>query len=206
MGTFFVEKVTVNLKELHDEASQTACCYPENHFMSSNPWLMRMLGHLHKDLQRRVFCSLSNADHTGYWVYWCIAARHQSKQRINLSLQWECELSGCIEGSISEPSIKTVWIGSFERNFRPVSNLPYISKLKECSAYDQLIAQMSFNGLYPDLLSAYVLMNINKGHGTLLVLLDLSSIFDAVDHGYLLECLQSRFGVSGKVLEWFFFL
>ena len=60
---------------------------------------------------------------------------------------------------------------------------------------------MSFNGLYPDLLSAYVLMNINKGHGTLLVLLDLSSIFDAVDHGYLLECLQSRFGVSGKVLE-----
>ena len=58
---------------------------------------------------------------------------------------------------------------------------------------------MSFNGLYPDLLSAYVLMNINKGHGTLLVLLDLSSAFDAV--GYLLECLQSRFGVSGKVLE-----
>ena len=83
----------------------------------------------------------------------------------------------------------------------PVSNLPYISKLKECSAYDQLIAQMSFNGLYPDLLSAYVLMNINKGHVTLLVLLDLSSAFDAVDHGYLLECLQSRFGVSGKVLE-----
>ena len=48
-----------------------------------------------------------------------------------------------------------------------------------------------------------ILMNMNKGQVTLLVLLDLSSAFDTVDHGSLLKCLHSRFGVSGKVLEWF---
>ena len=57
---------------------------------------------------------------------------------------------------------------------------------------------MSSNGLYPDLQSAYVknhrtetallkvkndiLMNMNKGHVTLLVFLDLSAAFDTVDN------------------------
>ena len=48
-------------------------------------------------------------------------------------------------------------------------------------------------------------MNMNKGHVILLALLDLSSVFDTVDHGSLLKCLQSLFGVSGKVLEWFLY-
>ena len=78
---------------------------------------------------------------------------------------------------------------------------------------------MSSNGLYPALQSSYrqhhstetalfkvkndILMNINKGHITLLVLLDLSVAFDTVDHGILIMSLKSTFGVSGKVLEWF---
>lgn len=78
---------------------------------------------------------------------------------------------------------------------------------------------MSSNGLYPALHSSYrqhhstgtallkvkndILMNMNKGHVTLLVLLDFSAAFETVDHGILITSLQSRFGVSGKVLEWF---
>lgn len=46
-------------------------------------------------------------------------------------------------------------------------------------------------------------MNMNKGLVTLLVFLDLSAAFDTVDHSSLLRSLQTRFGVSGKVLEWF---
>ena len=48
-----------------------------------------------------------------------------------------------------------------------------------------------------------ILMNMNKGHVTLLVFLDSSAAFDTVDHSSLLTSLQTRFGVSGKVLEWF---
>ena len=84
-----------------------------------------------------------------------------------------------------------------------------MSKLTERSVSDQLLLHMSSNGLCPALQSSYrqhhstetallkvkndILMNMNKGHVTLLVLLDLSAI----------TSLQSRFGVSGKVLEWF---
>ena len=40
-------------------------------------------------------------------------------------------------------------------------------------------------------------------HVTLLVFLDLSATFDTADHSSLLTSLQTRFGVSGNVLEWF---
>lgn len=48
-----------------------------------------------------------------------------------------------------------------------------------------------------------ILMNMNKGHVTLLVLSDLSAAFDTVDHIILLKGLESRIGVSGKALAWF---
>ena len=67
----------------------------------------------------------------------------------------------------------------------PVSNLSYVSKLTERSVSHKLLLHMSFNGLYPALQSSYrqihstlskmkndIVMNINKGHITVLVLLD----------------------------------
>ena len=46
-------------------------------------------------------------------------------------------------------------------------------------------------------------MNIDKGHVTLLVLLDLSSGFDTVDHGILLRRLQSLLDLRDNALSWF---
>ena len=43
---------------------------------------------------------------------------------------------------------------------------------------------------------------MNKQHVTLLVLLDLSAVFDTVDHGILLEALK-KLGHGGKAFEWF---
>ena len=44
---------------------------------------------------------------------------------------------------------------------------------------------------------------MNRQHVTLLVLLDLSSAFDTIDHTILLHRLQTHFGISNTSLSWF---
>ena len=48
-----------------------------------------------------------------------------------------------------------------------------------------------------------LLMAMDKGQVTLLVLLELSSAFDTVDHEILLERLRSTVGFREKVFSWF---
>ena len=105
------------------------------------------------------------------------------------------------------------------KNFRPVSNLQFTSKLTEKAVAVQLQEHMLVNGLFPDLQNAYrqhhitetallkvkndLLMAMDKGQVTLLVLLDLSSAFDTVEHEILLDRLRSTIGLRGKVLSQF---
>ena len=105
------------------------------------------------------------------------------------------------------------------KNFRPVSNLPFVSKLTESAIYNQTHSHICMNNLYPANQSSYwknystetallkvkndILLNMNEQHVILLVLLDLIAAFDTVDHNVLLSRLHSKFGISGTALEWF---
>ena len=48
-----------------------------------------------------------------------------------------------------------------------------------------------------------VLLNMEKGRVTALTLLDLSAVFDTIDHLTLISRLSSWYGISGTALDWF---
>ena len=84
------------------------------------------------------------------------------------------------------------------KNFRPVSNLSFVSKLVERVVYEQLMDHVANTGKLEDLQSAYrsdhstesallkvktdLLDAMEKQKVTCLVLLDLSAAFDTVSH------------------------
>ena len=88
-------------------------------------------------------------------------------------------------------------------SFRPVSNLPFVSKLTEKASVNQLGDHMNKVRPLPSGQSAYrpfhstetallkaqsdILLNMDDQKVTLLVMLDLSAAFDTIDHSILLE-------------------
>ena len=47
-----------------------------------------------------------------------------------------------------------------------------------------------------------ILESLDKGHATILVMLDVSAAFDVVDHQRLLDRHRQLFGINGTALEW----
>ena len=104
-------------------------------------------------------------------------------------------------------------------NFRPISNLVYISKLIEKVIASRLHSHMTNNNLYEELQSSYrkfhstetaltcvhddILRAIDDNKSVLLIMLDLGAAFDTVDHDVLLERLKSGLGICGTALNWF---
>ena len=102
------------------------------------------------------------------------------------------------------------------KNYRPVSNLSFLSKVIERVVAFQLGQYLTENGLHHPFQSAYrpnhsvetalvrvhndIMQALDKQQGVILVLLDLSAAFDTVDHTILLNRLKNRFGLHGNVL------
>ena len=101
------------------------------------------------------------------------------------------------------------------KSYRPVSGLSFLSKLVERI----VAAQIRSHDLGNTFQSAYevghstktallcikneIHLSLAKGMPTALVLIDLPTAFDTIDHDTLLSCLSARFGFPGSALKWF---
>jgi hypothetical protein len=138
---------------------------------------------------------------------------------VNLSLS-EGVMPSHLKKALLTPLIKKVnLLLEILKNFRPVSNLAYISKVIERVVAKRLITHMDTNKLHEILQSSYkcfhscetalikvqndLLQAIDGKKCVLLVLLDLSAAFDTVDHHKLLQVLSERIGLTGTARKWF---
>jgi len=122
--------------------------------------------------------------------------------------------------AIVKPRLKKPTLNPDDVNsYRPISNLSFISKVVERVVAARLSAnfesqlrsvvkspssyranhstETAITAVYDEIVRA-----VDSGDMCALVLLDLSSAFDTVDHETLLTVLRRRFGISGVALDW----
>ena len=137
---------------------------------------------------------------------------------INLSLS-----TGSFDGfkeAVVRPSFKKDAIDTDDfSNFRPVSNLTFISKLTERVVQSRLQSHMNsinykcdtqfgykkFHGTETLLVKLVndLLIGLDSRSGVVLVLIDLSAAFDTVDHNKLINILANELNIRGTALKWF---
>jgi hypothetical protein len=104
------------------------------------------------------------------------------------------------------------------KNYRPISNLPFLGKIIEKTVAQQLNEHITGQNMQEPMQSAYrkhhstetallrvqndIFQAIDGQNCVLLVLLDLSAAFDTVDHSLLLSRLKHRFGITDEALAW----
>lgn len=121
--------------------------------------------------------------------------------------------------AILRPLLKKTGLDLITKNYRPVSNLSFISKVVETAAIQQLQERNIINKNTIDFQSAYkndfscetaliklandILWSMENKEICTMVCCDLSSAFDTICHSTLLKVLQNCFGVTETALQWF---
>ena len=104
------------------------------------------------------------------------------------------------------------------KNYRPVRNLPFVSKVLERVVAFQLKAYLDHNDLHDPLQSAYktahstesallkvqndIFRTVDHGGVAVLVIL-VSAAFDTIDHSFLLDHMWHQLGINGVAHAWF---
>uniref|UniRef100_A0A8C4RJ50 Reverse transcriptase domain-containing protein n=1 Tax=Erpetoichthys calabaricus TaxID=27687 RepID=A0A8C4RJ50_ERPCA len=104
-------------------------------------------------------------------------------------------------------------------NYRPISNLPFLSKILEKVVASQLQTHLMHYNLFEKFQSGFrtghstetaltrvvndILISSDEGNSSVIMLLDLSAAFDTIDHSILLHRLENDVGLTGTVLAWF---
>ena len=126
----------------------------------------------------------------------------------------------CFKHALVKPLLKKVSLDpNCLKHYRPISSLPFLSKVLERIVLKQFLQHLQSHSLLEPFQSAYrkchstetallrvvngLLQASDSGCVSILSLLDLSAAFDTIDHYILITRLRSTFGCSGTVLEWF---
>ena len=138
---------------------------------------------------------------------------------VNVSLSCT-EFTSEMKKAFLTPLIKKIILDwEIFKNYGPVSNLYFISKLVERFVCVQLVEHLKTNNVYDIFQSAYrqlhstttallraqndLLQAVDNEGGAILALLDLSAAFDHIDHQKLLNLSNQSFGIRGVALKWF---
>ena len=133
---------------------------------------------------------------------------------VNMSLR------DSLKTALIRPLLKKTGLDSdILKNYRPVSNLTFISKVIEKVVSGRLNEHLINNSMFDPLQSAYrdkhstetalikvhndILSALDAGSSAILLILDLSAAFDTIDHNILLSRLCNIYGITGNALDWF---
>ena len=126
----------------------------------------------------------------------------------------------CLKHAIISPLLKKQNLDRNEfKNYRPVSNLTFISKIIEKAVSSQILNHLKHHDLFEKHQSAYrkhhntetallkiqndLLVSADNKNISIIALLDLSAAFDTIDHSILISRLKDTFGFNDLVLKWF---
>ena len=121
--------------------------------------------------------------------------------------------------AIVRPLLKKINAELIEKNYRPVSNLSFLSKIIERCMLSQFLEHCNNFDLIPDFQSAYrenfstetsllrmsndILIAMDNQKVTMTGVIDLSAAFDTVHHETFINIMNKLFGVEDTALKWF---
>ena len=124
----------------------------------------------------------------------------------------------CFKSALVTPILKKGCLNHNDLNYRPASNLFFITKILEKLVSSHVSSYLNSHNLYNNCQSAYrqghrteaallkvvndLFLYLSKGNISVLTLLLFSSAFDTIDHPILVHRLHTDIGFTDAVLQW----